>query len=103
GKLLSLSGWGSWPPGPRPTQRALYPRRIWQAEAAVFALAVETLGAGALAGSGTLTRAGAAALAGAALLAAAGTGETLRRVLVERARQRRRTAELTGREPARAR
>ncbi|MGZ8695446.1 MAG: hypothetical protein ACXWYS_08420, partial [Gaiellaceae bacterium] len=32
GKLISLSGWGSWPPGPRPKQAELYPRRAWQAE-----------------------------------------------------------------------
>ena len=34
GKLLSLSAWSTWPPGPRPKQAALYPRRPWEAEAA---------------------------------------------------------------------
>ena len=48
GKLLSLSIWASWPPGPRPKQAALYPRRLWQAETVLFALGVEGLTAGAL-------------------------------------------------------
>jgi len=50
GKLLSLSLWVWWPPGPRPKQNALYPRRVWLAEAAAFASGVEVLAIGALAG-----------------------------------------------------
>jgi hypothetical protein len=58
GKLLSLSLWVWWPPGPRPKQDALYPRNAWLAEAASFAVGVELLAAGALAGSTALARAG---------------------------------------------
>ena len=68
-KLLSLSVWVWWPPGPRPKQGELYPRRLAQAEALVFALAVETLAAGVYAGSA------AAAYAGAALLVVAAACE----------------------------
>lgn len=76
GKLLSLSLWVWWPPGPRPKQSALYPRRVWLAEAALFAAGVELLAAGALAGSIAIARAGAALLVAAAMLAAAGAGRT---------------------------
>ena len=72
GKLLSLSLWVWWPPGPRPKQAALYPRRIWLAEAAAFAAGVELLAAGALVGSTGVARAGGAALVVAAALAAGG-------------------------------
>lgn len=65
-----------WPPGPRPKQSALYPRRVWLAEAAVFAGGVELLAAGALAGSSGVARVGAAALVAAAVLAAGGAGRT---------------------------
>jgi hypothetical protein len=58
GKLLSLSLWVWWPPGPRPKQEALYPRALWLAEAAAFALGVELLAIGSLAGSVQLVRAG---------------------------------------------
>jgi hypothetical protein len=51
GKLLSLSAWTWWPPGPRPKQAALYPRRVWLAEALVFAVGIELLLNGVLAGS----------------------------------------------------
>lgn len=81
GKLISLSGWGSWPPGPRPKQADLYPRRGWQLETVVFGLGVETLALGVLAGSGTTARAGAALLAVAAATALGCAGETVRRVL----------------------
>ena len=76
GKLLSLSLWVWWPPGPRPKQAALYPRRMWLAEAAVFATGVELLAAGALAGSSAVARAGASALVVAAALAAGGAAFT---------------------------
>ena len=56
GKLLSLSLWVWWPPGPRPKQSSLYPRRVWVAEAVAFALAVELLGCGSLAGEEAATR-----------------------------------------------
>jgi hypothetical protein len=72
GKLLSLSLWVWWPPGPRPKQSALYPRRLWLTEAGVFAAGVQLLAAGAFAGSGSVARAGAALLVLAALLAAGG-------------------------------
>ena len=76
GKLLSLSLWVWWPPGLRPKQSALYPRRVWLAEAALFAAGVELLAAGALAGSIAIARAGAALLVAAAVVAAAGAGRT---------------------------
>ena len=76
GKLLSLSLWVWWPPGPRPKQSALYPRRMWLAEAAVFTAGVELLAAGALAGSSAVARAGASVLVVAAALAAGGAAFT---------------------------
>jgi hypothetical protein len=84
GKLVSLSGWGSWPPGPRPSQEALYPRRLWLAEVAVFALGAELLAAGALFHSTPLGKAGGALLVVAGMAAAAGVAETLRRVAILR-------------------
>jgi hypothetical protein len=68
-KLLALSLWVWWPPGPRPKQEELYPRRLARAEALVFAAAVETLAAGVYAGSAIAARAGAALLVAAAVLA----------------------------------
>jgi len=68
GKLLSLSAWAWWPPGPRPKQAALYPRRLWLAEAAAFAVGMETVVGGVLAGSQAAVAAG-----GGLLVAAAGT------------------------------
>jgi hypothetical protein len=76
GKLLSLSVWVWWPPGPRPKQSALYPRRTWLAEAAAFAAGVELLGLGALVGSSGAARSGGTLLVLAALLAAAGAAAT---------------------------
>jgi len=73
-KLLSLSIWVWWPPGPRPKQEALYPRRLAQAEALVFAVGVETMAVGAYLGNVAAARAGAVVLvtaAGLALAAAA--------------------------------
>lgn len=81
GKLLSLSGWGSWPPGPRPKQGDLYPRRGWQLEAAVFAVGVETLATGVIADLPALTRAGAALLVASAIVAVACSSESVHRTL----------------------
>ena len=76
GKLLSLSLWVWWPPGPRPKQDSLYPRRVWLVEAAMFACGVEVLAGGALAASRDVAIVGAALLAGAALLGVSGAGLT---------------------------
>lgn len=76
GKLLSLSLWVWWPPGPRPKQASLYPRRVWLVEAASFIAGVELLAAGALAGSLSVTSTGAMLLIAAALLAVFGAGVT---------------------------
>jgi hypothetical protein len=78
GKLLSLSVWVWWPPGPRPKQEALYPRRIWLAEALAFAAGIEAIAAGSLVGSTGLARSGAVAVTAAALLAVAGAARTWR-------------------------
>ena len=85
GKLISLSGWGSWPPGPRPRQEALYPRRGWQLEAVVFAIGVESLALGVVAGSAGLTRAGGLVLVLAALVAIPFSAEAVRRTVQGRA------------------
>ncbi len=76
GKLLSLSLWVWWPPGPRPKQDALYPRAVWLAESAAFGLGVELLAAGSLAGTTSLVRAGASLLIVASALAVTGAGLT---------------------------
>lgn len=76
GKLLSLSLWVWWPPGPRPKQAALYPRWVWLAEAVSFAFGVEVLAVGALAGSLDVTIAGGMLLLAAAALAITGAGVT---------------------------
>lgn len=70
-KLLSLSIWVWWPPGSRPKQEALYPRRLAQLEATVFACGVEVTAVGILIGSSPVTRTGAALVTAAALLTAA--------------------------------
>jgi hypothetical protein len=70
-KLLSLSLWVWWPPGPRPKQDALYPRRLALTEALVFAIGVEALALGAFLGNTTAARAGAVLLVGSAALATA--------------------------------
>ena len=70
-KLLSLSVWVWWPPGPRPKQDALYPRRLAQGEAVVFAVGVELTAIGIYAGSSAAARAGSALVAAAAVLATA--------------------------------
>ena len=76
GKLLSLSIWVWWPPGPRPKQEALYPRRLWLAEAALFAVGVEVLAIGSLLESAAATRVGALLLVVAAVLAAVAAART---------------------------
>lgn len=78
-KLLSLSIWSWWPPGPRPKQDALYPRRLAQLEAALFAAAVEATAIGVYLGSAAAARTGAALLAVAALLTAATANTVWRR------------------------
>ena len=77
--MFSLSLWVWWPPGPRPKQAALYPRRVWLAEAVAFSTGVELLAVAALVGSVGTARAGGAALVVAASLAAAGAALTWRR------------------------
>ena len=81
GKLISLSGWGSWPPGPRPKQADLYPRAGWQVEVALFAAGVELLALGVVAESEAVSRVGAALLVAAAGVALASAAETVRRVV----------------------
>lgn len=77
GKLLSLSVWMGWPPGPRPKQAAFYSRRVWMAEAVAFALAVELVVDGVLIGSSRLVLAGGVLLLAAAVAACAGAALTL--------------------------
>lgn len=78
GKLLSLSIWTWWPPGPRPRQAALYPGRLWLGEAAAFVAGVEIVLNGLLAGSRPVIEAGAAILAVSAVAACIGALLTLR-------------------------
>lgn len=79
GKLLSLSLWVWWPPGPRPKQDALYARRPWLVEAAAFAIGVEVLATGSLAGNVQIVRAGGLLVVCAAALAMFATAATWRR------------------------
>jgi hypothetical protein len=79
GKLLSLSLWVWWPPGPRPRQSALYPRGLWLGQAAAFVSGVETLGLGILFEETVVARAGAALLCASAVLAAVAAAQTWRR------------------------
>jgi hypothetical protein len=81
GKLMSLSGWGAWPPGPRPKQADLYPRRGWQLESALFAVGVELLAVGVVLESEATARVGAVLLVVSALVALLSAGETVRRVV----------------------
>ena len=78
GKLLSLSLWAWWPPGPRPKQAALYPRRLWLVEAALFAVSLEVVIDAVLAGSRNAVLAGGSLLGVAAVLAALAAFCTLR-------------------------
>lgn len=79
GKLLSLSLWVWWPPGPRPKQAELYPRTLGLATAASFAVGVESLAIGAFIANPTLARAGASVLCVSAILSIAGATHTWRR------------------------
>ncbi len=78
GKLLSLSVWTWWPPGPRPKQAALYPRRLWLTEAAAFAAGLEVTVDGVLAGSETAVVVGGVLLVAAAVAACVGALLTVR-------------------------
>jgi hypothetical protein len=78
GKLLSLATWTWWPPGPRPKQAALYPRRVWLVEAIVFAVGIELLVNGVLGGSESMTLLAGMLLVGAAVAACVGAALTLR-------------------------
>jgi hypothetical protein len=78
GKILSLSLWVWWPPGPRPKQTTLYPRRIWLAEAVAFAAGVELVGVAVLVANPETARAGGVLLILAASLAASGAALTWR-------------------------
>ena len=78
GKLLSLSAWTWWPPGPRPKQAALYPRRLWRVEAASFVAGVESVVVGTLAGSSAAVAAGAALLVASAAAACVAASVTVR-------------------------
>jgi hypothetical protein len=84
GKLISLSGWGSWPPGPRPKQADLYPRAGWQLESALFALGVELLAVGVVVDAEGVARAGGMLLVAASLVALGAAVETVRRVVTAR-------------------
>ena len=75
-KLLSLSLWVWWPPGPRPKQAALYPRKLGLAETAAFLLGVEALVAGILVGSPAVARVGTTVVCLSTLLTLAGLGAT---------------------------
>lgn len=78
GKLFSLSAWTSWPPGPRPKQASLYPRRTWLVEALLFASGIEVTADGVLSRSQPVAYLGTAALVASALAAAAGALATWR-------------------------
>ena len=78
GKLLSLSLWVWWPPGPRPKQAQLYPRRLGLVEAGVFALGVEAFAIGVFAGSARVAQSGAGLVCASAVLTAAGAVATWR-------------------------
>jgi hypothetical protein len=71
GKLLSLSLWVWWPPGPRPKQAALYPRRLALVETTAFAVGLELLALSVGFGHPGPVRVGAALVCASAVLAAA--------------------------------
>lgn len=79
GKLLSLSLWVWWPPGPRPKQAQLYSRRLGLVEVAAFAVGVEALTIGVLAGRALVAQVGAGVLCSSAVLSVAGVVSTWRR------------------------
>ncbi len=78
GKLLSLSAWTWWPPGPRPKQSVLYPRRVWLVEAVAFVTGCEILLNGVLAGSERTIRLACVLLASSAVAACVGALVTFR-------------------------
>ena len=78
GKLFSLSAWASWPPGPRPRQASLYPRRTWLVEALLFTAGVETLAGGILVRSQATAYLGVGVLIASAATAATATLATRR-------------------------
>lgn len=80
GKLLSLSAWAAWPPGPRPKQEQLYPRRLWQAEVVIFAAGAQVLAAAVLADAPDVAEAAAGVVLLSALLALSGALTTVLRV-----------------------
>lgn len=75
-KLLSLSLWVWWPPGPRPKQAALYPRALGLAETVAFLAGVEVLVGGILAASPWVARGGAVLVCVSAVLTVAGMTAT---------------------------
>ena len=77
GKLLSLSAWVWWPPGPRPKQAAHYNRGTWAAEAVAFFVGVELLVDAAMSGSTVVAHLGGGALVLAAVLALTGAAQTM--------------------------
>ena len=77
GKLLALSAWTWWPPGPRPKQHALYPRRIWLGEALLLSVGVQTVAVGVLVARGDVVRSGAVAVVASAVLALLGAAVTM--------------------------
>jgi hypothetical protein len=79
GKLLSLSLWVWWPPGPRPKQTQLYARSLGLLEVGTFAVGVETLAVGVFVGSAPVAQSGAAVLCASAALTALGAIDTWRR------------------------
>jgi hypothetical protein len=79
GKLLSLSLWVWWPPGPRPKQTQLYGRRLGLVEAGAFAVGVETLAVGVFIGSAPVAQTGAVLLCASAVLTTLGAAGTWHR------------------------
>ncbi|MCZ7590100.1 MAG: hypothetical protein M5U27_14845 [Gaiella sp.] len=77
GKLLSLSAWTWWPPGPRPKQAALYPRGVWLVEAIAFAVGIELLVNAVLGGSEGVALLAGMLLVGSAAAACVGAAFTL--------------------------
>jgi hypothetical protein len=77
GKLLAVSAWTWWPPGPRPKQAAFYPWSLWFAEAVAFGLGLQLVAAGVLAESQALLDAGAGLLVAAGALAVGGCARTI--------------------------
>lgn len=77
GKLLAVSAWTWWPPGPRPKQAAFYPWSLWLAEAVAFGLGLQLVAAGVLAGSEAAVQSGAGLLVAGAVLALGGCARTV--------------------------